>query len=67
MTTATTTLALLPVLSTTGKGAGILVPMAIPTVGGMGVVLITIFVVPTLYCLFKELSLLLDPPRSGGS
>ena len=49
MTVATTILALLPVLTSTGRGADIMVPMAIPSFGGMTVVLITVFVVPMLY------------------
>jgi len=49
MTTATTLIALLPVLTSTGRGADILVPMAIPAFGGMAVAIITIFVVPVLY------------------
>ena len=49
MTTATTLIALLPVLTSTGRGADILVPMAIPSFGGMAVAIITIFVVPVLY------------------
>ena len=57
MTTATTTLALLPVLTSTGRGADVMVPMAIPSIGGMTVALITIFVVPTLYCLVEEFKL----------
>ena len=55
MTVATTILALIPVLTSTGRGADIMVPMAIPSFGGMTVVLITVFVVPTLYCLVKEI------------
>lgn len=54
MTSATTIIALLPVLSATGRGADIMVPMAIPSVGGMVVVLLSLFVVPTLYCLREE-------------
>ncbi|MHC4851832.1 MAG: efflux RND transporter permease subunit, partial [Planctomycetota bacterium] len=54
MTVGTTILALIPVLTSTGKGADIMVPMAIPSVGGMAVVLITVFVVPTLYCAIEE-------------
>ncbi len=54
MTAATTILALLPVLTSSGKGSDIMVPMAIPSFGGMTVVLITVFVVPTLYSLAKE-------------
>ena len=54
MTSATTILALIPVLTSSGKGADVMVPMAIPTFGGMSVVLITVFVVPTLYCWGEE-------------
>jgi Cu(I)/Ag(I) efflux system membrane protein CusA/SilA len=54
MTTATTTLALIPVLTATGRGADVMMPMAIPSIGGMTVALITIFVVPTLYCFVEE-------------
>jgi Cu(I)/Ag(I) efflux system membrane protein CusA/SilA len=54
MTTATTTLALLPVLTSTGRGADVMVPMAIPSIGGMTVALITIFVVPCLYAFVEE-------------
>lgn len=54
MTTATTIIALLPVLSSTGKGSDIMVPMAIPTFGGMLIAVITIFVVPVLYSLWQE-------------
>ncbi len=49
MTTATTILALLPVLSSSGKGAEIMIPMAIPSFGGMFINVITIFTVPLLY------------------
>ncbi|MFO8013649.1 MAG: efflux RND transporter permease subunit [Phycisphaerae bacterium] len=54
MTTATTILALIPVLTSTGRGSDVMVPMAIPSFGGMLVVLISIFVVPVLYCTVKE-------------
>jgi Cu(I)/Ag(I) efflux system membrane protein CusA/SilA len=54
MTTATTLLALLPVLTSTGRGADVMVPMAIPSFGGMTLVLITVFVVPVLYCAVME-------------
>ena len=50
MTTATTLLALLPVLTSTGRGADILIPMAIPVFGGMIVAMVSIFVVPVLFC-----------------
>jgi Cu(I)/Ag(I) efflux system membrane protein CusA/SilA len=54
MTTATTILALLPILTSTGKGAGIMLPMAIPSFGGMTLQVITMFTVPILYALWKE-------------
>jgi Cu(I)/Ag(I) efflux system membrane protein CusA/SilA len=54
MTSATTILALIPVLTSTGRGSDIMVPMAIPSFGGMLIVLISIFVVPVLYCWVKE-------------
>jgi len=54
MTSATTILALLPVLTSTGRGADIMVPMAIPSFGGMAVASITWFVVPILYCSVQE-------------
>jgi Cu(I)/Ag(I) efflux system membrane protein CusA/SilA len=54
MTTATTLLALLPILTSTGKGSDIMIPMAIPSFGGMAIALITLFVVPVLYSLKKE-------------
>ena len=49
MTTATTILALLPVLTSTGRGSDIMIPMAIPSFGGMLIALMTLFVVPVLY------------------
>jgi Cu(I)/Ag(I) efflux system membrane protein CusA/SilA len=54
MTTATTVLALLPVLTSTGRGADIMIPMAIPSVGGMAMVLLTMFTVPVLFCWVEE-------------
>ncbi len=57
MTTATTILALLPVLTSTGRGADIMLPMAIPSFGGMTLQVITMFTVPVLYSLWKETSL----------
>lgn len=56
MTSATTILALIPVLTSTGKGSDIMVPMAIPSFGGMTFAVITIFLVPVLYCWFKEIN-----------
>ncbi|HDL01286.1 MAG TPA: efflux RND transporter permease subunit [candidate division Zixibacteria bacterium] len=54
MTSATTILALIPVLTSTGRGSDIMVPMALPSFGGMTVVLITVFLVPVLYCTIEE-------------
>lgn len=58
MTTATTILALLPILSSTGKGADIMLPMAIPSLGGMALNIVTMFTVPVLYAIWQELKLL---------
>lgn len=57
MTTATTILALLPILTSTGRGSDIMIPMAIPSFGGMLIALITLFVVPILYSWRKEVQL----------
>ncbi len=54
MTTATTVLALVSVLTSTGRGSDIMVPMAIPSFGGMTIELLTLFQVPVLYCWLKE-------------
>jgi len=54
MTTAVAVIALLPVLTSTGKGADIMVPMAIPTFGGMIIQLMTIYVVPLLQSMWRE-------------
>ena len=55
MTTATTVLALLPVMTSQGRGSDVMVPMAIPSFGGMCIELVTLFVVPVTYCLVREL------------
>ncbi|WP_299622891.1 efflux RND transporter permease subunit [uncultured Tenacibaculum sp.] len=57
MTTATTILALLPILTSTGRGSDIMIPMAIPSFGGMLIALITLFVVPVLYSWKAEVQL----------
>jgi Cu(I)/Ag(I) efflux system membrane protein CusA/SilA len=54
MTAAVAVIALIPVLTSTGKGSDIMVPMAIPSFGGMLIQVITMFVVPTLYCAWQE-------------
>ena len=63
MTVATTILALLPVLTATGRGADIMVPMAIPTFGGMVFTVATMQVVPVLYCAVEEQKLRWRPSR----
>ena len=73
MTTATTIIALLPVLTSTGRGSDIMVPMAIPSVGFMTIEIISIFIVPVLYswqrewALKKELKSEIDNGRTTGS
>ena len=54
MTTATTILALLPVLTSTGRGADIMIPMAIPSFGGMALQVVTMFTVPVLWAGWRE-------------
>lgn len=54
MTAATIIIALLPVLTSTGKGADVMVPIAIPTFGGMVIQLMTMYVVPVLQAIWRE-------------
>jgi Cu(I)/Ag(I) efflux system membrane protein CusA/SilA len=54
MATGTTVLALLPVITSTGRGADVMLPMALPSMGGMSVALITLFLVPVLYSVVEE-------------
>jgi Putative silver efflux pump len=56
MTTGTTLLALLPVLTSTGRGSDLMAPMAVPIFGGMLIELMTMFVVPVLYAAKAEAS-----------
>ncbi|MFV1958538.1 MAG: efflux RND transporter permease subunit, partial [Planctomycetota bacterium] len=62
MTTATTLLALIPVLTSRGRGSDVMVPMAIPSFGGMAIELMTLFVVPVAYCAIQERKLARRPP-----
>ncbi len=64
MTTATTILALLPVLTSTGRGSDVMVPMAIPSFGGMLVEVMTMLVVPVLYCALKEAGAVSPPLKA---
>jgi Cu(I)/Ag(I) efflux system membrane protein CusA/SilA len=54
MTTVTTVLALLPVLTSTGRGSDIMIPMAIPIFGGMIIDITSYFIVPVLFSWKKE-------------
>ena len=64
MTTATTILALIPVLTSTGRGSDIMVPMAIPSFGGMTIEILTMLVVPVLYCWIKEIRIPRQPSNN---
>ena len=54
MTTAVAVIALLPVLSSTGKGSDIMIPIAIPLFGGMIIQVMTVFVVPVFQAIWRE-------------
>jgi Cu(I)/Ag(I) efflux system membrane protein CusA/SilA len=64
MTGSTTILALIPVLTSTGRGSDIMLPMAIPSFGGMTIELLTMLIVPVLYCWIREIRL--RPAQRGG-
>ncbi len=63
MTAAVAVIALIPVLTATGKGADVVVPMAIPSFGGMLLQVMTMFVVPVLYSMWKERKIAPNPPK----
>jgi copper/silver efflux system protein len=54
MTTATTVIGLLPVLLAQGRGSDVMQPMAIPSMGGMLMSAVTMFIVPCIYCWVEE-------------
>ncbi|MBL4594543.1 MAG: efflux RND transporter permease subunit, partial [Flavobacteriales bacterium] len=54
LTTATTIIALIPVLTSQGKGSDIMGPMAIPLFGGMLIAVLTMFIMPVLFCMWQE-------------
>lgn len=54
MTTTTTVIALLPVMWSTGQGSEVMKPMAIPTLGGMAIELVSLFVVPVIFSFIYE-------------
>jgi Cu(I)/Ag(I) efflux system membrane protein CusA/SilA len=54
MAPAPTVLGLIPVFLASGRGSDVMQPMAIPSVGGMAVGLVTLFVTPCVYCWVEE-------------
>lgn len=65
MTTAVAVIALLPVLSSTGKGSDIMIPMAIPTFGGMIIQVMTVFVVPLFQSMWREWAVTNEPTNEN--
>jgi len=65
MTTATTVLALLPVLTSQGRGSDIMVPMSLPSFGGMLAEVFVMFVAAVLYCWVKEIQLMRTGRTAG--
>ena len=65
MTAATAIIALIPVLTATGKGSDVVIPMAIPSFGGMLLQVMTMFVVPVLYSMWREKGLKKQLKRSN--
>ncbi|MGM0575162.1 MAG: efflux RND transporter permease subunit [Myxococcota bacterium] len=63
MTTGTTVIALLPILTSQGRGADVMIPMALPAFGGMAFELVTLFVVPVLYGAWQATKLRFAPER----
>jgi Cu(I)/Ag(I) efflux system membrane protein CusA/SilA len=66
MTAFTTFAALLPVMMATGRGADVARAMALPVFFGMFIELMSLFVVPVLYCGYMELRLRLAPIGAAG-
>ena len=54
MTSATTIVSLLPVLSSVGRGSDVMRPMAVPIIGGMIMVLLSVFILPVCYAWYQE-------------
>ncbi len=54
MTAFTTFAALLPVMTATGRGADVARSMALPVFAGMFIELVSLFIVPVLYCGYME-------------
>jgi Cu(I)/Ag(I) efflux system membrane protein CusA/SilA len=54
MTSATTVLSLMPVLTSDGRGADVMIPIALPAIGGLSIELLSLFVLPVAYGAYKE-------------
>jgi Cu(I)/Ag(I) efflux system membrane protein CusA/SilA len=67
MTAFTTFAALLPVMMATGRGADVARAMALPVFFGMFVELVSLFVVPVLYCGYMEMKLNLTSGETGAT
>jgi Cu(I)/Ag(I) efflux system membrane protein CusA/SilA len=61
MTACTTFAALIPIMIATGRGADVARAMALPVFFGMFIELVSLFVVPVLYCGYMEMRLNLRP------
>ncbi len=66
MTICTTVFGLLPVFWATGRGADVMKPIALPSLGGMAVSVITMFIVPCLFSAIEEWKWKRAQRASGG-
>jgi Cu(I)/Ag(I) efflux system membrane protein CusA/SilA len=57
MTAVTTFAGLIPVMIATGRGADVAQAMALPVFAGMFIELVSLFVVPVLYCGYMEMKM----------
>ena len=64
MTTTTTIVALIPIMWSTSTGSEVMKPMAIPTLGGMLVELVTLFIIPVVYSYFEHRKIKLEKGES---
>jgi Cu(I)/Ag(I) efflux system membrane protein CusA/SilA len=67
MTSVTTIIALLPIFLTEGRGSDVMRPMAVPSVGGMLMAMITWFVVPLAYSALEERRVLREAAQEKGT
>jgi len=54
MTICTTVFGMMPIFWATGRGADVMKPIALPSLGGMAVSVVTMFIVPCLFCAVEE-------------